>query len=582
MEIKFEGKYKSITSFVWKDIPDFVVITGPNGTGKSQLLELIHNTFIPKQNFTQKVIITGESFKPSEVTFLKGEWELQNTRSVDLSTILKNKDNLFQSYTNRNHGYNETAKVRIYEAFDEVTRKTGKGPKQLTKEEFFDNFPDLIIEDENTMSQKIGEIFYNYRLSEIQLQSERKTPSEINDELGSKPWNVLKEIIREAKLPFEINDPSELKIRDSFQLKLTHTILNEEIEFSDLSSGEKVLISLIFYLYNSQEKNIFPKLFLLDEPDAHLHPSMTQQFLNVIKNVLVDKFRVKVIMTTHSPSTVIFSPPEAIFEMSRTEPRITKSPSKNHSVSLLTSGLIYVGEGTKYFLVEDIDDADFYSYVFNTLINENEINSDIPLVFIPSSTKNKSGGKDIVQNWVNKLQDSGLFNILQGLIDADSGNEVSEGVYSIPRYSIENYLIDPIIVYAALMDKEKHMLISGIDLKLGEEYKLKFLPDEKLQIIADRIFEIVSGKLNKVFNDYDYTLENKKVEVIFLSGQKLFYPQYMLSRRGKTILNQIYNETFTSPIINFTTLFKAFRKLNMFPLDLIEKLTEIQTGANKV
>jgi hypothetical protein len=264
--------------------------------------------------------------------------------------------------------------------------------------------------------------------------------------------------------------------------------------------------------------------------------------------------------------------------MSRTEPRITKSPSKNHSVSLLTAGLIYVGEGTKYFLVEDNDDAEFYSYVFNNLINENKINSDIPLVFIPASTKHKSGGKDVVQNWVNKLQDSGLSNILQGLIDTDSGNEVSEGVYAIPRYSIENYLIDPIIVYAALMDKEKQAQISGINLKLGEEYKLKFLTNEKLQEIADNIFIMIENKLDKYFTDYDGSIENKRIEVVFLNGQKLFYPKYIFSRRGKTILNQIYNETFTSPIINFTTLFRAFRKLNMIPVDLVDKFNEIQNG----
>lgn len=578
MDIKFEGKYKSITSFEWKNIPDFVVITGPNGTGKSQLLELIHNTFIPANNFTQKVQITGESFKASEVTFLKGEWEIQNTSSIDLSTLLRKKDNLFQSYTNRNHGYSPIAKVRIYEAFSEVTKKTGKSPKQLTKEEFFDSFPDLIIEEERTMSQKIGEIFYNYRLSEIQLQSEQKTKAEINNELGLKPWEVLKEIIKEAKLPFEINDPSSLKIRDSFLLKLTHTVLDEEIAFGDLSSGEKVLISLIFYLFNSQENNLFPKLFLLDEPDAHLHPSMTQQFLNVIKNVLVDKFGVKVIMTTHSPSTVIFSPVEAIFEMSRTEPRITKSPSKNHSVSLLTAGLIYVGEGTKYFLVEDNDDAEFYSYIFNNLINENKINSDIPLVFIPASTKHKSGGKDVVQNWVNKLQESGLSNILRGLIDSDSGNEVSDGVYAIPRYSIENYLIDPIVDYASLMDKEKHTPIPGIELKLGEEYKLKFMPEEKLQEIADSIFTMIESKFDKHFADFDSDIENNRLEVVFPNGQRLLYPQYILSRRGKTIINQIYNEAFTSRIVNLATLFKAFRKLNMFPSDLVDKLNEIQNG----
>ena len=46
MDIKFTEKYKSITNFEWLNIPRFSVITGSNGTGKSQLLKLIYNTII--------------------------------------------------------------------------------------------------------------------------------------------------------------------------------------------------------------------------------------------------------------------------------------------------------------------------------------------------------------------------------------------------------------------------------------------------------------------------------------------------------------------------------------------------------
>lgn len=244
----------------------------------------------------------------------------------------------------------------------------------------------------------------------------------------------------------------------------------------------------------------------------------------------------------------------------------------------MTAGLVYVGEGTKYFLVEDNDDVSFYSFAYNQLTTDNQIDANIPLVFIPASTKDKSGGKDVVQNWVNKLQESGLVGIVQGLIDADSGNIVSDGVYKIDRYSIENYLTDPILVYAALIDKEKNQLIEGLKLSVGEEYKLKSLPNETLQKVADSIISMVEPELHKYFPDFDASKETERIEVEFIGGAKLLYPKWLLNRRGKTILNEIYNNTFSSSVINFSTLFKALRKLNMFPKDLADKLTEIKNG----
>ncbi|WNH12082.1 AAA family ATPase [Thalassobellus suaedae] len=578
MEINFQGKYKSITSFNWTEIPNFVVITGPNGTGKSQLLDLIHNTIINKNRTTERVSIIGKSIKPNEVTFLKGEWQLQNTSHVNLSNIQQQMDAHYNNFKGGNYRQIQPNQIHIFSACQEIIRKTGKQFNQISKEEFYENFPEILIEQESQLSQKIGEVFYNYRLSEIELLANKKKEENIKLEIGEKPWVVLREIIRESKLPFEINDPSTNGFRDGFQLKLTHQILNEEVNFNDLSSGEKVLISLVFYLYNSQEKKLFPKLLLLDEPDAHLHPSMSQQFLNVVKNVLVDKFGVQVIMTTHSPSTVMLAPNDSVFEMSRVEPRIAKSPSKNHSVSLLTAGLVYVGEGTKYFLVEDSDDVSFYSFVYNQLTLENIINADIPLVFISASTKDKSGGKDAVQNWVTKLQESGIVNIIHGLIDADSGNITSDGVYKIDRYSIENYLTDPIIVYAALIDKEVNPIIDDVNFSVGEEYKLKSLSAEILQKVADSIISDIEPDLVNIFTDFNQNTETERIEIEYSNGIKLSYPKWLFTRRGKTILNEAYNRKYTSRVINFTTLFKALRKLNLFPKDLIDKLNEIKNG----
>ena len=40
-KIKVIQKYKALTPFETPDLPSFVVLTGKNGSGKSQLLQLI-------------------------------------------------------------------------------------------------------------------------------------------------------------------------------------------------------------------------------------------------------------------------------------------------------------------------------------------------------------------------------------------------------------------------------------------------------------------------------------------------------------------------------------------------------------
>jgi AAA15 family ATPase/GTPase len=576
MEIRFEGKYKSITSFHWLDIPDFVVLTGLNGAGKSQLLNLIYEQLSGNLFHGRGFSLIGLDVKAHEVTYQKGEWELQNTAEVSLVSIKQRVDaayNNFRSYLNKS----STTHFKWKSVFDNLVSKLGTNPHTISREEFENHFPQMFLEQESEISRRIGEIFYDYRLLEIDLLAQSKSESEIEHEIGKKPWTVLREIVRESKLPFIINDPSNLRIKDNFRFTLKHEGLDEEVNFNDLSSGEKVLMSLIFYLYNSTERKTFPKLLLLDEPDAHLHPSMTQQFLNVIKNVLVEKYKVQVIMTTHSPSTVVLAPEESIFEMSISEPRIKKTPSKNHTVSLLTSGLVYVGKGTKYFIVEDEDDVEFYSFAYEQLLRDSRINGDIPLVFIPASSKraDKSGGKSVVRDWVDKLTSTGLTDVIGGLIDKDSGNKGSQDVHVLDRYSIENYLADPIVVFATLLDQDRAPAIHVVNVSMGEEYKLLSLGEGPLQEIADYIISKIEGAMPNFVPDFEKNGETERVHVEFVNGKVLSYPKWLLERRGKDLLGKVYNSIWMD-LVNHVKLFKAFKRLKMIPSELKEKFDELK------
>lgn len=579
MNITFEGKYKSIGPFEWNDIPSFVVITGLNGTGKSQLLRLIHATVIGSQQITERLLISDAAFAPEEVSYIEGEWRLQNTGPLDYARTISEVDSLFNNFRNRGQWQrNDKRELNLYAAFERVLISAGKtDPQMVTRDEFVSFFPKYLLENEDRIPHILSKVFLEYRLAEIDLKSRDYRPDKILESLGAKPWQVVREIIQESKLPFEINDPEGLFLFDQFHLKLTHRQTRDNVDFGDLSSGEKVLISLAFYLFSSQEKNTFPKLLLLDEPDAHLHPSMSKQFLDVIKNILVDKYGVQVIMTTHSPSTVVLAPDDAIYEMALDEPRIRKGSSKSHLVSLLTSGLVLVSEGAKYLLVEDEADKVFYSDIFNELLAADLVDSEVPLIFIPASTKTSSGGKSVVTGWVKKLQESGLVGILNGLIDGDSGNPTSDGIYKINRYCIENYLADPIVAYAALLNLGMAPPIAGITLTFGHEHKLASMSNNDLQTIADTILTKVQSKMLSFFTDFDASLENTRREVEFVGAKRVSYPGWLLDRTGKKLINEIYPAAF-SPKLNKQALSQAFKRVNLLPLDLRDKFVEIRNS----
>lgn len=540
--IQFEGQFKSLTPFTWDNIPKFAVITGINGTGKSQLLDLLYETLMIRPR-REDVKFVGREFGRHEVTYLKGEWKLHSTGPLLFGNIHSMRDGMYQSFLNEQHRINiANSQFRLSEAFQEVIRKFAKQPDQITVDEFYQIFPEVIVENEYELSTKISEIFVKHRLDEINLLAKRElSEAEIREKLGRKPWEVLREIIESAKLPFNINDPSTDDFYSSFHLKLTDKISNAEIEFNSLSSGEMVLMSLVFYLYNSQEKGVYPKLFLLDEPDAHLHPSMSQQFINVMKKVLVDDMGVQVIMTTHSPSTVALAPEDAIFVASRVGDRIQKS-SKDAALKLLTSGVPSFSvsyENRRQVFVESKYDVYFYEKIYRKILST--LLPEVSLTFISSgeSKTDKHGNPisscDQVVNITNVLRGSGN-KFVWGIVDWDASNEEAEFVKVLGqgnRYSIENYLLDPILI-TALLFREKLVTREELGLPAHTLYSdLNRFDCTQLQAIADYTVDKVRSEIKPT--------SEESIEVLLLNNLKISLPLWYLHHQGHDLENKILN-----------------------------------------
>ena len=340
-------------------------------------------------------------------------------------------------------------------------------------------------------------------------------------------------------------------------------------------------MGLVFWLYSSQHHGRFPKLFLLDEPDAHLHPSMTRHFLNVIKEVLVDRYGVRTIISTHSPSTVALSPESSLFEMSSTPPRISPASSKAHSIGLLTSGLIIVTPSSRFVLVEDEADVAFYNAVRDILTDYGPskdrcaLAPSPSLVFLPASRGRGQGkvggGSTMVTQWVEKFDSPPLSELIRGVIDRDADAVGTARVHTLGRYSIENYMLDPLVVYALLVEEGRAPALADVKVTQGDQHQLRLMSAVQLQSMVDCICSEVTAFLQDLRKE-----EVVRRQVELTSGLSLQYPSWLLDRRGHDLL-PIFQQAFGGPgLIKPERLLKSLRTCRLIPKELADVLGTVQ------
>lgn len=241
---------------------------------------------------------------------------------------------------------------------------------------------------------------------------------------GEPPWDFVNRLLAEAHLYFEINRP-EGRAERPFEAKLQDKDTQVEVSFQDLSSGEKIIMSFLLCLYNASDSArhvIYPKILLFDEVDAPLHPSMTQDLIRVIDSVLVKDKGIKVILTTHSPATVSFSPDGSLFRLEK-HPRKLAPSSRELAIQTLTSGYISVTENTRFVITEAKADRLFYTSINRKLVDRSKLKPTPNLVFLQATDKKDrtGGGHRQVRDWGEKLPAAGLTQVL-GLIDRDVNN----------------------------------------------------------------------------------------------------------------------------------------------------------------
>lgn len=508
MEIRILKQYKSINPIDF-ELPNFCVLTGKNGSGKSHLLQAIVNkeystVFDKLENSKDKLSIIKyipfNGLNPnvqSDCQYL----ELTNRRKKEWNKIYS----AIQQY-NQNIEQNKRLGRTVFSFLPSNDYPIQSVLKRLIQrcesidaitEDDFNAFYDVsAMSTSELFSSQFASIFklYHARLEDNQYKVFRNekfgdkyvvlSDKQFRETYGPKPWDLINSMLAKASLPYRVNNPEGQDREADFHLILTDPERGINIAVNDLSTGEKVLMSLALAIYNTTEHNHKPHILLLDEPDAPLHPEYSKVLLSAIYESIVKEANVKVIITTHNPTTVALSPDDSIFKMDRELGKPIKV-TKKQALNLLTVDLDNLRISTdprRQIFVENQNDVLYYERIVRLLPDFK-----IKFQFLPPHTRNGCNCDD-VKRIVRLLREMGNDSIY-GLVDYDNTNEDDAYIFVIggkKRYAIDSYIFDPIYVYFLLV---REGLIKTEDLGIGNYTftKLGQLSQEKIQQIINYI-----------------------------------------------------------------------------------------------
>lgn len=431
----------------------------------------------------------------------------------------------------------------------EIANSRKKKFIELSNRDYYEHpVSEYFVDSKDLFTSQLEMIFYNYGKgrSHNQYNYYRKEQyEEQNDAISDleytakfpPPWTVINEILFTNSIGFYFKPYDDHHSEDEYTLAIYKTGSDHRIHFANLSSGEKTIIGLITKLfttsYYKNELN-YPELILLDEPDAHLHPEMSKLMLDVVLTSFVKERGINVIMTTHSPSTIALCPNGNIFLLKNGPESSLMGISKDDALKLYTDFIPTLSidyKNHRHVFVESPVDVFYYQALFDKFCQEKK--PDYKLYFI-SLTAGKSNC-DSVKELVKSMREYGS-KTAYGIIDWDAKNVPENKIFvhgGDERYSVENFLFDPIYIMILLLDlNNAHDISQKMGLpRIYNQFSLGTETAEALNIWVKLFFELLNN--SKSINSTDY------VEQKYFNGKTLLIPSWYLRERGHCLYPMI-------------------------------------------
>jgi hypothetical protein len=313
---------------------------------------------------------------------------------------------------------------------------------------------------------------------------------------------------------------------------------NTIVEFDQLSSGEKDIIAILFPFVEKEIENELARAkaekipheditILIDSPEAYLHPTLQRNLLEYLRKSVRDAEsrgeRLQFIIATHSTTIINEATPEDLYVMVFPDQtpngnqiiKITMDEDKLHLIREILGDVGYLASGKPILLVESKNDAD----ILNLLMPD--IKEKFTLLFLD--------GKDKILKFVESFNKVAPELIRRGfkmyaLVDKDREQVMSKNYcFFWPRACIENFLLlDSEAIYEALR------VIAG---------------DTKLHANGVKSKEDIDCIINEIINDpkiIDYEFKERiKLQLKFYIGENWESLDNLKEAASKTLTEKL-------------------------------------------
>lgn len=507
-------------------VPDFMVICGGNGCGKSSVLEALMTakeragaygnfTFDPKvvsANAQKARIQIRVSFSEAEREFVKrlhGE-DCPEKDDIEIEILKGGQARTVKRSTPTN---------RLFSYYSASQGSPG--------------FFDYITAHRQTVKQNLQ----SWDASYLSDERAKKTLAGVQNKfqqtklyLAGLKMGDLQNLQSSLRSGTPTHFDSLTEIRDTFDrffapLKFVDVYLDKSpfefvietplgaIDIDDLSSGEKEIFN-IFVRFHQLNPN--GAVILFDEADAHLHPDLERRYLKELRGLVKGN---QLLLTTHSPEMMIEAGSEALYTILK-EPlqdagnqlqRVTQDQNLHEVLSELMGARGLISFNQRIVFIEG-ENASADREIYETFFPPSKHN----ISFVPAG--NSSTVKKTAERVNALLAAATSFQEYYCIIDKDIEREDSDHVESdrlfrLTVYHVENFLLDPEVLLKSMSQLCGPRCPFSEAKEIEEELKKLVLEEIHLNSYTKAVLDAKIAELAKKAYDAVFSGKTKEIDL---------------------------------------------------------------------